>query len=54
MQRREEDSPGEARTLQQAESLELRVAALDTFADVDTEEDWNQARDEFFPESAQL
>jgi rSAM/selenodomain-associated transferase 1 len=38
-----------ARSLQQAEACGLRVATLDTFADVDTEEDWNRARDDFFP-----
>ena len=43
-----------ARTLQQAESCELRVATLDTLADVDTEDDWIRARDEFFPDSAPL
>lgn len=42
-----------ARSLQQAEASGLRVETLVTFADVDTEDDWNRARDKFFPEPCQ-
>jgi rSAM/selenodomain-associated transferase 1 len=42
-----------ARSLRQAEAAGLQVATLETFADVDTGEDWSRARDEFFPELSQ-